>query len=215
MKPNQKTSITFTILLCVAISMLSLAACGKISVESVVLDKTTATIRVEETLQLIGTVIPNDATEATISWQSSTASVATVNDTGLVKGVGEGTCTIIATADGKIAFCVVTVKKKAPDLRTMYNALSSTYGWSIGDDGSYLSADTNVLDLDNYSNSSILFSIQEMNKNLGLPDSLWNDMLQTTWSMGRQEETYESIGIKVSWTYHPDKGLEVTYKLLG
>lgn len=200
--------------------MLSLAACdeipfGNVAVENLVLDKTTATIRVEETLQLIGTVIPNDATNSTISWQSSTDSIATVSDTGLVKGVGEGTCIITASSDGKSAFCVVTVKKKVPDLRALYNALDSKYGWTIGDDGSYLSADTNVLDLDNYSNSSIADAIQEMNKNLGLPDSLWNDMIQTTWSMGKQEETYESIGIKVSWTYHPDKGLEVTYKLIG
>ena len=53
-----------------------------------------------------------------------------------------------------------------------------------------------------------------MNRKIGLPDSLYNDMIQTTWSMGKQQETYESIGIKVSWTYHPNKGLEVTYKLL-
>ena len=59
-----------------------------------------------------------------------------------------------------------------------------------------------------------MYEIKDMNEDLGLPDSLWNDMLQTTWSMGKQQETYESIGIKVSWTYHPDKGLEVTYKLL-
>lgn len=215
MKLIKKITNTFTILLCMVISMLLFAACGKVSVENIVLDKTTATIRVEETLQLIGTVIPNDATDSTISWQSSTNSVATVSATGIVTGVGEGTCTITASADGKVAVCAVTVKKKAPDLKALYEALDDRYGWTLGDDGSYLSVDTNVLNLDDYSNTSIFYSIQEMNKNLGLPDSLWNDMLQTTWSMGKQEETYEKIGIKVSWTYHPDKGLEVTYKLLG
>ena len=210
----KKISLIITTLLCVLTSIFSLTACGKVAVEKVVLDKSTATIKVEETLQLIGTVIPNDATEATISWQSSANSVATVSATGLVTGVGEGSCTITASADGKIAVCVITVKKKAPDLRALYNALSDKYGWTLGNDGSYLSADTNVYDLDNYSVTSIMYAIRDMNDKLGLPDSLWNDMLQTTWSMGKQQETYESIGIKVSWTYHPDKGLEVTYKLI-
>lgn len=214
MKQIKRTCLIFTILLCVLTSIFSLTSCGKVKVENVVLDKSTATIKVEETLQLIGTVIPNDAKESTISWQSSSNSVATVNSTGLVTGIGEGTCTVTASADGKVAVCVITVKKKAPDLRALYNALSNKLGWTIGSDGSYLSADTNVYDLDNYSNTSIMYSIKDMNEDLGLPDSLWNDMLQTTWSMGKQQETYENIGIKVSWTYHPNKGLEVTYKLL-
>lgn len=104
---------------------------------------------------------------------------------------------------------------KAPDLRALYDSLDNNYGWTIGDDASYLQADTNIYDLDDYSNSSTWDSIKEMNKKLGLPDSLWNDMLQTSWSMGKQKEKFEDLGIEVSWTYHPDKGLEVTYKLLG
>lgn len=214
MKQIKKIGVFFSVLVCVITMMFSLTACGKVAVENVVLDKSTATIKVEETLQLIGTVIPNDATESTISWQSSSNSVASVSATGLVTGIGEGTCTITASADGKFAVCVITVKKKAPDLRALYNNMSDKYGWTLGSDGSYLSADTNVYDLDDYSNTSILYEIKDMNKSLGLPDSLWNDMLNTTWSMGKQQETYENIGIKVSWTYHPDKGMEVTYKLL-
>ena len=214
MKVIKKISMIFTVLLCVITSMFSLATCGTVAVENVVLDKSMATIKVEETLQLIGTVVPNNATESTISWQSSSNAVATVNATGLVTGVGEGTCTVTASAGGKVAVCVITVKKKAPDLKALYNDLSDDYGWTLGSDGSYLSADTNVYNLDDYSNSSILYEIRDMNKKMNLPDSLYNDMLQTTWSMGKQQETYENIGIKVSWTYHPDKGLEVTYKLI-
>lgn len=214
MKQIKKMGAFFTVLACVITAMLSLTACGKVAVENVVLDKSTAIIKVEETLQLIGTVIPNNATESTISWQSSSSSVATVSATGLVTGISEGTCTITASANGKFAVCVITVKKKAPDLRALYNNLSDKFGWTLGSDGSYLSADTNVYDLDDYSNTSILYEIKDMNESLGLPDSLWNDMLQTTWSMGKQQETFENIGIKVSWTYHPNKGMEVTYKLI-
>ena len=53
MKQIKKTSLIITILLCVLTSIFSLTACGKVAVENVVLDKSTATIKVEETLQLI------------------------------------------------------------------------------------------------------------------------------------------------------------------
>ena len=35
-------------------------------------------------------------------------------------------------------------------------------------------------------------------------------MMKTTALMGRQEE--ETKKYRVSWTYHPDRGLEVTYE---
>ena len=112
---------------------------------------------------------------------------------------------------------IQAITKKGPDFKALYEDIDSDvkYGWSVGSDGSYLSADTNVYDLEDYSNSAIFYSIREMNETLGLPDSLYNDMLGTSWGMGKQQETYENVGIKVTWTYHPDKGLEVTYKLIN
>ena len=215
MKQIKKIGVFFTVLVCVITTMFSLTACGKVAVENVVLDKSTATIKVEETLQLIGTVIPNDATQSTISWQSSSNSVASVSATGLVTGIGEGTCTITASADGKFAVCVITVKKKAPDLKAIYEKFCSGKSWAdVASDGSYLNIDDNPYNIDDYYISAADSAIQLINNEIGLPSSLYNDMLQTTWSMGKQQETFENIGIKVSWTYHPDKGLEVTYKLI-
>lgn len=215
MKVIKKISMIFTVLLCVITSVFSLASCGAVAVENVVLDKSMATIKVEETLQLIGTVVPNNATESTISWQSSSSTVATVNATGLVTGVGEGTCTVTASAGGKVAVCVITVKKKAPDLKAIYEKFCSGKSWAdVASDGSYLNIDDNPYNLDDYYISAANSAIQLINNEMGLPSSLYNDMLQTSWSMGKQQETYENIGVKVSWTYHPDKGLEVTYKLI-
>ena len=107
--------------------------------------------------------------------------------------------------------------KKGPDFEKLYNEIDSDvrYGWTLGSDNSYLKADTNVYDLDDYSNSYIWYSIEDMNEKLGLPESLNNDMLETTWSMGKQSETFKDAGVTVTWTYHPDKGLEVTYKLIN
>ena len=118
-------------------------------------------------------------------------------------------CIVLST------FLLAGCGKQSPNFRELYEGLSDKYGWTLGGDGSYLSADTNVFDLDDYSSSAILYEIKDMNRKLGLPESLWNDMANTTWSMGRQEESFEDIGIKVTWTYHPDKGMEVSYKLIN
>ncbi len=201
------------------------ASCGNVTetlvltvkkpIDQIVLNKLEISIKEEESFSLVPTIVPNDASEKTVTWTSSDNSIATVDANGTVTGVKAGSCTITASADGKSAVANVTVKEKGPDFKALYEALSDKYGWTLGADHSYLTADTNVYDLDDYSNSSILYEIKDMNKTMGLPDSLYNDMLQTTWSMGKQQETFEEVGVKVTWTYHPDKGLEVTYKLIN
>ncbi len=55
----------------------------------------------------------------------------------------------------------------------------------------------------------VLEAIQYANKEFGFPDSVYSDMLNTNALMGRQTE--ENSKYKVSWTYHPDDGLTVTY----
>lgn len=55
-----------------------------------------------------------------------------------------------------------------------------------------------------------LEAIKYANKELGFNTSLYSKMLQTNALMGRQSE--ENDKYKVSWTYHPDDGLEVTYE---
>ncbi|MBQ5970757.1 MAG: Ig-like domain-containing protein [Clostridia bacterium] len=70
-----------------------------------------AELRIGQTKQLTATVYPSTATNKTVIWTSSNASVATVNQNGLVTAVGDGTCDIIATtAEGaRTAACKVTV----------------------------------------------------------------------------------------------------------
>ena len=85
---------------------------GTLPVESVTLDKTTATIEVEETLQLTANVLPLDAANKNVVWTSSDATVATVVD-GKVTGLKEGTTTITATSEANDeikATCEITVE---------------------------------------------------------------------------------------------------------
>lgn len=71
------------------------------------LDKTTAEIKVGNTLQLK----PTTSSNKSITWTSDNENVATVNSSGLVSGLAEGVATITAEVEGQKATCVVTVKK--------------------------------------------------------------------------------------------------------
>ena len=64
-----------------------------------------------KTANLTATIAPSGAADKAVSWQSSNASVATVDASGLVTAVGNGTATITVTTNdgGYTASCTVTV----------------------------------------------------------------------------------------------------------
>ena len=53
-------------------------------------------------------------------------------------------------------------------------------------------------------------AIQYVNKELGFGKELYTQMMETTPQMGSQ--SVENNKYRVSWTYHPDNGLEVKYE---
>lgn len=73
------------------------------------LDKTEASIKVGETLQLNATVLPAEASGAVLSWTSSDESIASVSETGLVTAVSFGTATITVGSGNVTAECAVVV----------------------------------------------------------------------------------------------------------
>ena len=67
-------------------------------------------LKVGESLQLTATVSPENATDKTVTWESSDSGVATVNQEGLVTTVSPGTAVITASdAYGHNAFAIITV----------------------------------------------------------------------------------------------------------
>lgn len=83
-----------------------------VSVESVSLDQTEYTFNtIGNTLTLMATVLPADATEKSVEWSSDNEDVATVDNNGRVTAKDNGTATItVKTKDQeKTATCVITV----------------------------------------------------------------------------------------------------------
>ncbi len=114
---KRKLIALFTILL--SVSLIATYSCKKekdksVSVTEVGLNKTSTTLIEGETETLVATVMPENATDKSVVWESGNESAATVSQEGLVTAVGEGKATItVKTSDGGFsASCEVTVNKK-------------------------------------------------------------------------------------------------------
>lgn len=88
--------------------------CGKHKPETpvtgVTLDKNTLTLEIGGTATLIATVAPENATDKSVTWESDKTNIATVDSTGKVTAISDGTAIItVKTANGKTATCTVTV----------------------------------------------------------------------------------------------------------
>ena len=215
-KKNNKKKILPIILAVVAIAIIAvyLIFIKGPSVDEVVLAKDSIEMKAGNTQSVSYTINPSKAADkAKVTWSSSNESVAKVDENGKITAKGDGSCTITIAAGGKTDTVTVTVKS-GPDFKSIYNKYCESSWASVGSDGSYLSIDTNPKDKDDHTEYAALTAIFDVNEALGLPESLEEDMLKTTAMMGRQSETYNTQGVTVSWSYHPDKGMEVTYKAI-
>ncbi|MFR0556730.1 Ig-like domain-containing protein, partial [Pseudoscardovia radai] len=84
-----------------------------VDVKQIIVQPGTSTLTVGASQQLSAIVLPNNATNKTVTWKSNNASVAIVDQNGLATAVGEGSTQIVATsADGKISgYATVIVSK--------------------------------------------------------------------------------------------------------
>lgn len=79
-----------------------------IAVTSVSVEPSTLSMKVGEKSTLTATVLPENATDKSVSWSSGNSAVATVAD-GVVSAVSAGQVAIEAKAGNKTASCMVTV----------------------------------------------------------------------------------------------------------
>ena len=96
------------------------------------------------------------------------------------------------------------------DFNKMFSDIKYNSWCTIASDGSYMKIDTNPNDEDDYIDLTAYYTLESINAELGFPSSTYEKMGETRALDGRQ---YDSAGdVEVSWTYHPDSGLEVMYE---
>ena len=89
-----------------------------ILVKEITLNKTATVLYTGKTTTLKATLTPDNATNKTVQWSSSNNGVATVTQSGVVKGVRAGVATITAKAKGGpvVATCKVTVRQSVQSI---------------------------------------------------------------------------------------------------
>ena len=106
-----------------------------VAVKSIKLNKTSATMVIGDTLQLVKTITPANAVTK-LTWSTNNNKVATIDGNGKVKAIAKGTATItVKTANGKKASCKITVIEK-PGYTTKLNG--HTVKLPTGDDRVYI-----------------------------------------------------------------------------
>ena len=95
-------------------------------VTSVSLNYNKKYMNVGDYLALTAIILPDDATDAKVTWDSSDYTVAQVNSSGVVTALGVGKCTITATSGGKTASCTVGVSREKVSVESV--------SLSMGDD---------------------------------------------------------------------------------
>ena len=121
---------------------------------------------------------------------------------------------LVAIVAGMVAVNANNAKPKGPDFQALYDEYCSEPWAKVANDGSYLAIGTNPSDRKADSNIFILEAgraIKDINKALGFDESFHERMGRTNAMAGMQSET--GNGVRVSWNYHPDHGLEVTYSI--
>ena len=83
-----------------------------VPVESITLDKESATLFIGNTLTLTATVTPDTATDKSITWTSDNEAVAIVDTNGIVSAKSVGTAAIKAKAGEQSDTCTITVKQE-------------------------------------------------------------------------------------------------------
>lgn len=102
------------------------------------------TLLVAETVQLTATLrdAANNIVTRPVTWTSTLPTIATVSSTGLVTGVGDGTATISASADGRSASATIRVISRCSTLLAATVAVGQTINGSLANTDCKLDDDT-------------------------------------------------------------------------
>ncbi|MCB0701201.1 MAG: Ig-like domain-containing protein [Candidatus Kapaibacterium sp.] len=90
-----------------------------VSVESITIEVSNIELKKNENYQLNYNIVPENATNKSVTWSSSNNNVATVDNNGLVTAISEGSATIeVETEDGKLKDIVEVIVSPTTSVET-------------------------------------------------------------------------------------------------
>lgn len=152
----------------------------KIYVDSLSFTNTNETLRVGQSKRLVPTISPADATNKGLVWSSSNNQVATVDESGDVVALNEGSVVITATtSDGSnlSASVTFTINEKST---------STNQGWSLVSDASTLSA-----------GDQLVIASRDHNAVAGSLSGVYLLKVDTTFSSNKEEITTLPAGAMI------------------
>lgn len=93
-----------------------------IPIESIVISPSNTTIKINETVQLTATILPEVLSHKPVRWQSGNEAFVSVTKQGLVTGLQEGDCSVYAYAtdsSGIVAECSVSISGEQENIPTV------------------------------------------------------------------------------------------------
>lgn len=135
-----------------------------VEAESIILNIDESQLYINDTLQLEATVLPENTTDKTVTWQSSNIYVATVNESGLITAISEGNATITATNGNISVTCQITVLTPIIDAEQIILNIESAeinIGESVQLEATVLPEDTADKSLSWYSSDSNIARVSE------------------------------------------------------
>ena len=200
------------ILTVTAMVLVALTGCKKeVKVSSVSVAPTTLSLFEGDIAQLNATVLPDNATDKGVRWQSDNPSVASVDSNGEVKAIAEGTATIsVITMSGeKEAKCKVTVTRKTIDVQSITldkQTLSIKVGGNYTFAATVLPEDATDKSLSWYSGNTDIAMVDNKGKIVGVAPgeviitatSVQNSSVKASCTVTVSSETVSATGISLS-----------------
>ena len=175
-----------------------------VAVESISLNKSIHTMKVDETVQLTATINPSTATNQNITWSTNNSNCTVQN--GLVTGVTEGECIITATSEdgGHTASCTITVQAKTSDVP------SGTFEYYVNLDFNDNSNLTRIKNLADSSKNGLVNQTSLVSWGNGVMDIHCTGSNQGI-DISNYSETFEEISVELTCQPNVAKGGTLFY----
>ncbi len=173
-----------------------------VPIESITLNKTELSLTKGQSETLIATIIPNDATENNVKWETLSSLVATVDSNGKVTAMGGGKTTITAKAGGKVASCIVTVTAPVESITLNYTNISLNEGESLTLEATVMPKDATVKTVTWSSSDSGIATVDQSGRILAIKQGSATILAQA----GDKQATCSVTVIKMVTSIALDKG---------